>query len=85
MFFFRFLFILFIYTIFQEGNTFGIKAILPCGPLYTKIYKTIFCTQIKSRPIVNRVFFFSFLNPFMPNEMSNPLFRIKKIHFHSLL
>ena len=23
----------FIYTIFQEGDTFGMKAILPCGPL----------------------------------------------------
>ena len=22
----------FIYTIFQEGDTFGMKAILPCGP-----------------------------------------------------
>ena len=28
--------IYFIYTIFQEGNTFGMKAILPCGPLNIK-------------------------------------------------
>ena len=26
----------YIYTIFQEGDTFGMKAILPCGPLNIK-------------------------------------------------
>ena len=34
------LFILFIYTIFQEGDTFGMKAILPCGPLNIRHMKT---------------------------------------------
>ena len=32
-------FIYFIYTIFQEGDTFGMKAILPCGPLNIKHIK----------------------------------------------
>ena len=36
-------FLFFIYTIFQEGDTIGMKAILPCGPLNTKhIKKTIY-------------------------------------------
>ena len=33
----------FIYTMFREGSTFSLKAILPCGPLLkvTQIHKTI--------------------------------------------
>ena len=35
--------LVFIYTIFQESDTFGMKTILPCGPLNTNdILKTIY-------------------------------------------
>ena len=40
-------FILFIYTIFQEGDTFGMKAILPCGPLNIKHMKNKLYTYIQ--------------------------------------
>ena len=36
-----------IYTIFQEGDTFGMKAILPCGPLNIKHMKNKLYTYIK--------------------------------------
>ena len=38
---------LFIYTIFQEGDTFGMKAILPCGPLNIKHMKNKLYTYIQ--------------------------------------
>ena len=41
------LFIFFIYTIFQEGDTFGMKAILPCGPLNIKHMKNKLYTYIQ--------------------------------------
>ena len=37
----------FIYTIFQEGYTFGMKAILPCGPLNIKHMKNKLYTYIQ--------------------------------------
>ena len=40
-------FIYFIYTIFQEGDTFGMKAILPCGPLNIKHMKNKLYTYIQ--------------------------------------
>ena len=57
----RLVYFYFIYTIFQEGDTFGMKAILPCGPLNIKHEKqTIYiytnskykqCTLFKFSPL----------------------------------
>ena len=40
-------FLLLFYTIFQEGDTFGMKAILPCGPLNIKHMKNKLYTYIQ--------------------------------------
>ena len=60
---------LFIYTIFQEGDTFGMKAILPCGPLNIKHMKNKLLQKIYKnlQTITRKTLDF---NSFKPNGIS---------------